>query len=92
MFPYRDENETQRTPLITLGLIALNVLVWFVIQGAGSAMPLAKSLMRRVAPFIAVVPWADGLLGRPEAAAASARGGESVSQAAATATRSNNSP
>jgi rhomboid family protein len=44
MFPYRDENETQRTPVITLGLIALNVLVWLFIQGAGSAMPLAKSV------------------------------------------------
>jgi rhomboid family protein len=44
MFPYKDENETQRTPLITLGLIILNALVWFVIQGAGSALPLAKSV------------------------------------------------
>jgi membrane associated rhomboid family serine protease len=44
MFPYRDENETQRTPLITLGFIALNVLVWLLIQGAGSALPLAKSV------------------------------------------------
>ncbi len=44
MFPYRDENETQRTPLITLGVITLNVLVWLFIQGAGSAMPLARSV------------------------------------------------
>jgi len=44
MFPYRDENETQRTPLITLGLIALNVLVWLLIQRAGSAIPLATSV------------------------------------------------
>jgi membrane associated rhomboid family serine protease len=44
MFPYRDENETQRTPLLTLGLIALNVLVWLLVQGAGSALPLAKSV------------------------------------------------
>jgi membrane associated rhomboid family serine protease len=44
MFPYRDENETQRTPLITLGLIALNVLVWLLIQRAGSALPLATSV------------------------------------------------
>lgn len=44
MFPYRDENETQRTPLITLGVITLNVLVWLFIQGAGAAMPLARSV------------------------------------------------
>jgi membrane associated rhomboid family serine protease len=44
MFPYRDENETQRTPLITLGLIALNVLVWLLVQGAGSVLPLAKAV------------------------------------------------
>ena len=28
MFPYRDENETQRSPYVTLALIALNVLAW----------------------------------------------------------------
>jgi membrane associated rhomboid family serine protease len=44
MFPYRDENQTQRTPLITLALISLNVLAWLLIQGAGSALPLAKSV------------------------------------------------
>jgi membrane associated rhomboid family serine protease len=44
MFPYRDENETQRTPIITLLLIALNVLVWIVVEGAGAALPLAKAV------------------------------------------------
>ena len=41
MFPYRDENETetQRTPYITLAFIALNVLVWLVVQGAGATLP-----------------------------------------------------
>ena len=28
MFPYRDENETQRTPYVTIILIVLNVLVF----------------------------------------------------------------
>jgi hypothetical protein len=28
MFPYRDENETQRTPYITFTIIALNVITW----------------------------------------------------------------
>ena len=44
MFPYRDENETQRTPVVTLLFIALNVLMWVFVQGAGSALPLAKSV------------------------------------------------
>src|SRR5262245_16855916 len=44
MFPYRDENQTLRTPLITLLFIAINVLVWLMIQGAGAALPLAKSV------------------------------------------------
>jgi membrane associated rhomboid family serine protease len=44
MFPYRDENETQRTPYITFLIIALNVLAWLVVQGAGASLPLAKSV------------------------------------------------
>ena len=44
MFPYRDENETQRTPYITLVVIAINVLAWVFVQGAGAALPLARSV------------------------------------------------
>jgi membrane associated rhomboid family serine protease len=44
MIPYHDENATQRTPVITFLLIALNVIVWVAIQGAGSPLPLAKSV------------------------------------------------
>ena len=44
MFPYRDENETQRTPYITLLFIALNVLAWLLVQGAGASLPLAASV------------------------------------------------
>ena len=44
MFPYHDENETQRTPYVTFALIALNVLAWLVVQGAGAATPLAASV------------------------------------------------
>lgn len=36
MFPYRDENLTQRTAYITLAIIAACVLVWLFAQGAGS--------------------------------------------------------
>jgi membrane associated rhomboid family serine protease len=44
MFPYHDENETQRTPYITFVLIAANVLVWLLVQGAGATFPLARSV------------------------------------------------
>jgi membrane associated rhomboid family serine protease len=44
MFPYRDENETQRPAIVTGTIIGLNVLSWFVLQGAGTPMSLAKSV------------------------------------------------
>ncbi len=36
MIPYRDENATERTPVITIAIIGLNVLVWLLVQGAGT--------------------------------------------------------
>jgi membrane associated rhomboid family serine protease len=44
MIPYHDENQTRRTAVITLGLIALNAAVWLGVQGAGSDLPLAASV------------------------------------------------
>ena len=44
MFPYHDENETQRTPVVTMALIAVNVLVWIGVQGGGATVPLAESV------------------------------------------------
>ena len=44
MFPYRDENETQRAAIVTGIIIALNVLTWLVVQGAGSTVSLARSV------------------------------------------------
>jgi rhomboid family protein len=44
MFPYRDENETQRMPFVTGVIIALNMLAWILVQGAGSSLALAKSV------------------------------------------------
>lgn len=44
MFPYRDENETLRTPIVTGTLIALNVLSWLFVQGAGFGIALARSV------------------------------------------------
>lgn len=36
MFPYRDENPTELTPFVTVGLIAANVAVWVFVQGMGT--------------------------------------------------------
>jgi membrane associated rhomboid family serine protease len=44
MIPYRDENETQRSALVTASIIGLNVFAWLILQGAGSEFPLAKSV------------------------------------------------
>src|SRR5881397_636295 len=44
MFPYRDENETQRPAIVTAAIIILNVLVWIFVQGAGSTLSVAKSV------------------------------------------------
>ena len=44
MFPYHDENRTLRTPIVTVALIGLNVLAWFVLQGAGATLPLVRSV------------------------------------------------
>ena len=44
MFPYHDENQTQRTPYVTMALIGLSTLAWLVVQGAGAMLPLAQSV------------------------------------------------
>jgi membrane associated rhomboid family serine protease len=44
MFPYHDENATQRTAVVTLVLIGLNVLAWVLIEGAGQTMSVARAV------------------------------------------------
>jgi membrane associated rhomboid family serine protease len=44
MFPYHDENEALRTPYVTYAIIALNVLVWIVGEGAGSTLAMARAV------------------------------------------------
>ncbi len=44
MFPYHDDNETQRTPYVTVALIVLNGLTWLLLQGAGMPYPLVRSV------------------------------------------------
>jgi len=43
-FPYRDENQTQRRSVVTILIILANVAVWLLVQGAGAARPLARSV------------------------------------------------
>ncbi len=44
MIPYRDENPTLKAPIVTYTIVALNVLVWVFVQGAGAGYPLARSV------------------------------------------------
>lgn len=44
MFPYKDENPTERPSLITAAIIAANVLAFILVQGAGAQEPLATSV------------------------------------------------
>jgi len=44
VFPYKDENPTSLTPFITVGIVVVNVLVWLVIQGAGTDQALTRSI------------------------------------------------
>ena len=44
MIPYRDENQTQRRSIVTATIIGLNIFTWLVVQGAGTDLPLAKSV------------------------------------------------
>lgn len=44
MIPFRDENETVRTPIVTFAIIGINALVWFMFQGAGFSDELLASV------------------------------------------------
>jgi membrane associated rhomboid family serine protease len=44
MFPYKDDNPTLNTPVMTLALIGANVLVWVLVQGAGTDPVLQNSV------------------------------------------------
>jgi membrane associated rhomboid family serine protease len=44
MFPYRDENPTYLTPVVTVGFVVVNLLAWVLVQGAGSEQALAESV------------------------------------------------
>jgi len=44
MFPYRDDNPTLATPVVTILIIALNAAAWIFIQGMGSEPGLSRSV------------------------------------------------
>jgi membrane associated rhomboid family serine protease len=44
MFPYRDDNPTLETPLVTFVIIAANAAVWILVQGMGQDPALARSV------------------------------------------------
>ena len=44
MFPFRDENPTERPAVITVAIIIANVLAFILLQGAGAQGPLARSV------------------------------------------------
>jgi membrane associated rhomboid family serine protease len=71
MFPIRDDNPTLTRSLVTIALVAANVLVWGLVQGFGTEPALSKSvcelgaipgeLLGRAAPGTSV-PLGPGML------------------------------
>lgn len=71
MIPLSDEHRTIRTPVMTYAIIAANILVWFVVQGAGFSEPqLAASVcnlgmvpgeLTHAAALGTAVPLGDGM-------------------------------
>ncbi len=44
VFPYHDENQTKRTPLVTYALVALNIATFVLVEGAGTPQALARAV------------------------------------------------
>ncbi len=44
MFPYRDDNPSVLTPVVTVALILANAAAWLLVQGLGSEPALTRSL------------------------------------------------
>lgn len=44
MFPYKDDNPTELTPVVTVGIIVANVVVWLFVEGMGAPASLARSI------------------------------------------------
>jgi membrane associated rhomboid family serine protease len=52
VIPFRDANSTERTAVITLAVIGLNVLVWLLVQGAGSTHVLSDGSVTGLAASV----------------------------------------
>ena len=61
MFPLRDENPTELTPIITFLLVMANVAAWLLLQGAGTA----DALMASVCTYGAIPAEITGRIGAP---------------------------
>ena len=70
MIPYKDENPTDLSPIITVGIIALNVVAWLFLEGGGSSASLGSAVCRlglipgeltRAVPAGTTVPLGPGL-------------------------------
>src|ERR1700704_1036411 len=70
VIPYKDENPTVLTPVVTIGIITVNVLAWLFVQGAGSGAALAASVCQlglipaelfRTVPIGTTVPLGPGV-------------------------------
>ena len=57
MFPYKDENTTVITPLVTFAIIGANILMWVFVQGLGTDPGMSRSVCE-----LALIP--GELLGR----------------------------
>jgi membrane associated rhomboid family serine protease len=44
MFPYKDENPTERPAVVTVSIIIANVLVWLFVEGMGAQGPLVSAV------------------------------------------------
>jgi len=81
VIPYKDENPTFLPPVVTVGIIIVNALVWLFVQGAGSEPSLGASVCRlglipgeltRTLPLGTAVPLGPGItcvIGPPSYAA-----------------------
>jgi membrane associated rhomboid family serine protease len=43
-FPVHDDNPRRHTPFVTVALIAITLVVWFGVQGAGAGLAYARSI------------------------------------------------
>jgi membrane associated rhomboid family serine protease len=46
VLPYHDDNETQRTPVVTIAFVALNLVIWIVVQSAGNGPRFGEAVCR----------------------------------------------